>query len=97
MCRAVLSGARQAVMSGSAGKSRVGQGRVGANEIMIANSAIRNLIREAKVAQMYSTMQTGNSAGMQTLDQNLSDLVRRNVISAAEARAQAKIPENFPG
>ena len=46
---------------------------------------------------MYSTIQTGNNVGMQTLDQNLTDLVRRNVISAAEARAKAKIPENFPG
>ena len=64
---------------------------------MIGTSAIRNLIREAKVAQMYSTIQTGNNVGMQTLDQNLTDLVRRNVISATEARAKAKIPENFPG
>jgi twitching motility protein PilT len=46
---------------------------------------------------MYSTIQTGNNVGMQTLDQNLTDLVRRNVISATEARAKAKIPENFPG
>ena len=60
-------------------------------------SAIRNLIREAKVAQMYSTIQTSNSVGMQTLDQNLTDLVRRNIISPAEARSKAKIPENFPG
>jgi len=49
------------------------------------------------VAQMYSSIQTGNAMGMQTLDQNLADLVRRNVISAAEARSRAKIPENFPG
>ena len=62
-----------------------------------ARRAIRNLIRENKVAQMYSSIQTGNSAGMQTLDQNLTDLVRRNIISPAEARGKAKIPENFPG
>jgi twitching motility protein PilT len=55
------------------------------------------LIREAKVAQMYSSIQTGNSVGMQTLDQNLTDLVKRNIISASEARSKAKIPENFPG
>jgi twitching motility protein PilT len=60
---------------------------------MIGTSAIRNLIREAKVAQMYSAIQTGNNVGMQTLDQNLTDLVRRNVISAAEARQGS---ENFP-
>jgi twitching motility protein PilT len=64
---------------------------------MLGNAAIRNLIRENKVAQMYSSIQTGNSAGMQTLDQNLSDLVRRNVISPSEARGKAKFPENFPG
>jgi len=46
---------------------------------------------------MYSAIQTGQSAGMQTLDQNLADLVRRNIISPAEARTKAKIPENFPG
>ena len=68
-----------------------------AHEIMIGTPAIRNLIREAKVAQMYSAIQTGQSLGMQTLDQNLTELVRRNVISAAEARSKAKIPENFPG
>ena len=61
------------------------------------HAAIKNLIRENKIAQMYSAIQTGNSMGMQTLDQNLADLVRRNVISSAEARAKAKIPENFPG
>ena len=68
-----------------------------AHEIMIANSAIKNLIRENKIAQMYSSIQTGQSLGMQTLDQNLSDLVRRNLVSPAEARSKAKIPENFPG
>jgi len=64
---------------------------------MLGTSAIRNLIREAKVAQMYSSIQTGNSVGMQTLDQNLTDLVKRNIISPGEARSKAKIPENFPG
>ena len=64
---------------------------------MLGTNAIRNLIREAKVAQMYSSIQTGNSVGMQTLDQNLSDLVKRNIISPSVARSKAKIPENFPG
>ena len=78
-------------------KVKDGSGRVAAHEIMIGTSAIRNLIREAKVAQMYSAIQTGQGVGMQTLDQNLSELVKRNVISPAEARSKAKIPENFPG
>ena len=56
---------------------------------MIGTPAIRNLIRENKVAQMYSAIQTGQSMGMQTLDQNLQELVKRNVISAAEARSKA--------
>jgi twitching motility protein PilT len=97
MVRAMLSESLQAVISQTLCKTKDGQGRVAAHEIMLGTSAIRNLIREAKVAQMYSTIQTGNSVGMQTLDQNLTDLVRRNVISAAEARGKAKIPENFPG
>jgi Tfp pilus assembly ATPase PilU len=63
---------------------------VAAHEIMIATSAIKNLIRENKIAQMYSSIQTGQSLGMQTLDQNLADLVRRNVISPAEARARPR-------
>jgi twitching motility protein PilT len=97
MVRAMLSESLQAVISQTLCKTKDGSGRVAAHEIMIGTPAIRNLIREAKVAQMYSSIQTGNSLGMQTLDQNLTDLVRRNVISAAEARAKAKIPENFPG
>ncbi len=97
MVRAMLSESLQAVISQTLCKTKDGSGRVAAHEIMLGTSAIRNLIREAKVAQMYSSIQTGNSVGMQTLDQNLTDLVKRNVISPAEARSKAKIPENFPG
>jgi twitching motility protein PilT len=97
MVRAMLSESLQAVISQTLCKTKDGSGRVAAHEIMIGTSAIRNLIREAKVAQMYSAIQTGNSVGMQTLDQNLTDLVKRNQISPAEARSKAKIPENFPG
>ena len=97
MIRAMLSESLQAVISQTLCKTKDGQSRVAAHEIMLGTSAIRNLIREAKVAQMYSTIQTGNSLGMQTLDQNLADLVKRNVISSVEARGKAKMPENFPG
>ncbi len=97
MVRAMLSESLQAVISQTLCKTKDGNGRVAAHEIMIGTSAIRNLIREAKVAQMYSAIQTGSNVGMQTLDQNLTELVRRNVISAAEARTKAKTPENFPG
>ena len=97
MIRAMLSESLQAVISQTLLKTKDGAGRVAAHEIMLGTPAIRNLIREAKVAQMYSAIQTGSNAGMQTLDQNLTDLVRRNVISSATARAAAKTPENFPG
>ena len=97
MVRAMLSESLQAVISQTLLKTKDGNGRVAAHEIMIGTPAIRNLIREAKIAQMYSSIQTGSSVGMQTLDQNLTDLVRRNIISSSAARAYAKIPENFPG
>jgi len=98
MVRAMLSESLVAVISQTLCKTKDVQiGRVAAHEIMLGTPAIRNLIREAKVAQMYSTIQTGNNAGMQTLDQNLADLVKRSVISMHEARSKAKIPENFAG
>ncbi|MDO8651433.1 MAG: type IV pilus twitching motility protein PilT [Undibacterium sp.] len=97
MVRSMLSESLQAVISQSLLKTKDGSGRVAVHEIMVGTPAIRNLIREAKIAQMYSAIQTGSNVGMQTLDQNLTDLVRRNVISASAARSAAKIPENFPG
>jgi len=93
MVRAMLSESLRAVIS----QTQDGSGRVAAHEIMIGTPAIRNLIREAKVAQMYSSIQTGQAFGMQTLDQNLLDLVRRNVVSPAEARGKAANKDNFPG
>jgi len=68
-----------------------------AETIMIGNPAIRNLIRENKVAQMYSAIQTGQNLGMQTLDQNLQDLVRRNLITPDEARSKAANKESIVG
>jgi twitching motility protein PilT len=97
MVRAMLSESLQAVISQTLLKTKDGAGRVAAHEIMLGSPAIRNLIREAKIAQMYSAIQTSSNIGMQTLDQNLTDLVRRNIISTATARAAAKTPENFPG
>ena len=97
MMRAMLSESLRAVISQTLCKTKDGAGRVAAHEIMIATPAIRNLIREAKVAQMYSTIQTSQGVGMQTLDQNLMELVKRNVITNAEARTKAVSKENFPG
>jgi twitching motility protein PilT len=97
MMRAMLSESLRAVISQTLCKTKDGTGRVAAHEIMIGTPAIRNLIREAKVAQMYSTIQTSQSVGMQTLDQNLTELVKRNVITNAEARTKAMSKEIFPG
>lgn len=97
MVRAMLSESLQAVISQSLLKTKDGSGRVAAHEIMLGTPAIRNLIRESKIAQMYSAIQTGSNMGMQTLDSNLTELVKRNVISLASARAAAKTPDNFPG
>jgi twitching motility protein PilT len=97
MVRAMLSESLIAVISQTLCKVKDGSGRAAAHEVMLGTAAIRNLIRENKIAQMYSAIQTGQNVGMQTLDQNLADLVRRNVIAPAEARQKAKFPENFPG
>jgi twitching motility protein PilT len=97
MVRSMLSESLRAVISQTLLKTKDGNGRVAAHEIMIGTPAIRNLIRENKVAQMYSAIQTGQNFGMQTLDQNLLELVRRNVVSNVEARARATNKDNFPG
>jgi twitching motility protein PilT len=94
MVRSMLSESLQAVVSQTLLK-RVNGGRVAAHEIMIATPAIRNLIREGKVAQMYSAIQTSAANGMQTLDQCLQGLVQRRVIGRETAREIAKIPESF--
>ena len=95
MVRAMLSESLQAVISQTLCKVVTNDGRIAAHEIMLGTNGIRNLIREGKVAQMYSAIQTGNAVGMQTLDQNLLALVRSNKISRAEARSKAKMPEAF--
>jgi twitching motility protein PilT len=96
MVRAMLSESLRAVISQTLLKKN-GGGRVAAHEIMIGTPAIRNLIRENKIAQMYSAIQTGRQIGMQTLDQNLQELVQRNIVSTAEARGSAANKDNFAG
>jgi twitching motility protein PilT len=97
MVRAMLSESLRAVIAQTLLKTKDGQGRVAAHEIMIGTPAIRNLIRENKVAQMYSMIQTGQSMGMQTLDQNLLELVKRNLVSVPEAKAKAMNKDMFIG
>ncbi len=88
MVRSMLSESLRSVISQTLMK-KVGGGRMAAHEIMIATPAIRNLIREDKVAQMYSAIQTGQSVGMQTLDQCLQEIVRKALVSKQEARSRA--------
>ncbi len=94
MVRSMLSESLQSVISQTLLK-KLGGGRVAAHEIMMGTSAIRNLIREGKVAQMYSSIQTGASSGMQTLDQCLKNLVAKNKVSVEEAKMKAKTPDSF--
>lgn len=88
MIRAMLSESLQAVISQTLLK-KIGGGRVAAHEIMVGTSAIRNLIREAKVAQMYSAIQTGRKEGMQTLDQDLKEKVDKGLVTKEDARSKA--------
>jgi twitching motility protein PilT len=74
---------------------KIGGGRIAAHEIMVGTPAIRNLIREGKIAQMYSAIQTGHGVGMQTLDQNLAELMAKGLINKEEARFRAVNKENF--
>jgi twitching motility protein PilT len=97
MVRAMLSESLRAVISQTLLKTKDGTGRVAAHEIMIGTPAIRNLIRENKVAQMYSSIQTGQQYGMQTLDQNLQEIVKRGLVTVAEARVKAANKDNFVG
>ena len=94
MVRSMLSESLQAVVSQTLLKRSTG-GRVAAHEIMRGTSAIRNLIREDKVAQMYSAIQTGSAHGMQTMDQCLEDMVDKRIITREVAREKARMPENF--
>jgi twitching motility protein PilT len=94
MVRSMLSESLRAVISQSLLK-KVGGGRIAAHEIMVGIPAIRNLIREDKVAQMYSSIQTGSQHGMQTLDQCLQDLVKRGLVTRQQAIGYAKNKEIF--
>ena len=94
MVRSMLSESLRAVISQTLLK-KVGGGRVAAHEIMIGMPAIRNLIRENKIAQMFSAIQTGQQYGMQTLDQNLKHLLDKGIVSKQEARSKAANKNDF--
>ncbi len=92
MVRSMLSESLKAVISQTLMK-KIGGGRVAAHEIMIGTPAIRNLIREDKIAQMYSAIQTGQNVGMVTLDQNLKGLLAQGTVSKEEAKKKAANPD----
>jgi twitching motility protein PilT len=94
MVRSMLSESLRAVISQTLLK-RIGGGRVACHEIMVGTPAIRNLIREDKVAQMYSAIQTGQAHGMQTLDQDMQDKLRKGMIAKQDAVARAVNKELF--
>ncbi len=94
MVRAMLSESLKAVISQTLLKKK-GGGRVAAHEIMIGTPAIRNLIRENKIAQMYSAIQTGQQFGMQTLDQNLQQLIQKGLVDVNEAKSKASNKDSF--
>jgi twitching motility protein PilT len=94
MVRSMLSESLRAVIAQTLLK-KIGGGRIAAHEIMIGTPAIRNLIRENKIAQMYSAIQTGQQIGMQTLDQNLQELVARGLVTKDEASKKAANKDVF--
>ena len=94
MVRSMLSESLRSVIAQTLLK-KTGGGRIAAHEIMIGTPAIRNLIREDKVAQMYSAIQTGQAHGMQTLDQNLQELLKKGLISRSDAKAKAQNKDVF--
>jgi twitching motility protein PilT len=94
MVRAMLSESLKAVISQTLLKKK-GGGRIAAHEIMIGTPAIRNLIRENKIAQMYSAIQTGQQFGMKTLDQDLQQIVAKGLVDIKEARSKAANKDNF--
>lgn len=95
MVRSMLSESLTAVISQNLLKTHDGNGRVASHEILIANPAVRNLIRENKITQINSVLQTGQASGMQTMDQSLQSLVRQGLIAPEVARRRAQNSESM--
>ncbi|HEZ4023580.1 TPA: type IV pilus twitching motility protein PilT [Neisseria meningitidis] len=95
MVRSMLSESLTAVISQNLLKTHDGNGRVASHEILIANPAVRNLIRDNKITQINSVLQTGQASGMQTMDQSLQSLVRQGLIAPEVARRRAQNSESM--
>ena len=95
--RIQISGTLEGVITQSLIPTADGQGRVAALEILLPDDAVRNLIRQGKVEQVYSIMQTGSGRGMQTMEQALAELVIRRVITQEAALERTSRPDQLAG
>ena len=95
--RIMIANSLQAVVTQALLPTADGSGRVAALEILLPDDAVRNLVRQAKVEQLYTVMQTSSSRGMQTMEQALADLVLRQVVSFEEALARTTRVEQLIG
>jgi twitching motility protein PilT len=95
--RTQIAGTLQGVVTQTLVPTSDGQGRVPAVEILFPDDAVRNLIRQSKIEQVYSVMQTGTARGMQTLEQSLAELVLRGTIDQEVAVSRSSKPEQLLG
>src|SRR5205814_8810034 len=95
--RIMIAGSLQGVVTQTLLPTADGNGRVAALEILFPDDAVRNLIRQAKIEQIYSVMQTNTSRGMQTMEQSLADLVTRRVVTPAVAFSRSSRPDQLQG
>jgi twitching motility protein PilT len=95
--RVQIAGTLQGVVTQTLLPTADGQGRVAAVEVLLPDDAVRNLIRQAKVEQIYSVMQTAGKRGMQTLEQALVDLVQRGIVSREAALQRSSRPDQLLG
>jgi twitching motility protein PilT len=95
--RIMLAGSLQAVVTQALLPTADGNGRVAALEVLLPDDAVRNLIRQAKVEQVYSIMQTNQLRGMQTMEQALADLTLRQIVNIDEALSRSSRPDQLAG
>src|SRR3977135_2163316 len=95
--RIMIANSLQAVVTQALLPTAAGVGRVAALEILLPDDAVRNLIRQAKIEQVYSVMQTKTSGGMQTMEQALADLVLRQVVNVDDALSRSSRPDQLTG
>jgi twitching motility protein PilT len=95
--RIMIANSLQAVVTQALLPTADGVGRVAALEILLPDDAVRNLIRQAKIEQVYSVMQTKTAGGMQTMEQALADLVLRQVVNVDDALSRSSRPDQLAG